>query len=40
MSNEEYKHKIIKLITEMDNTWLLHQLLRLINNVQNNKFTI
>lgn len=34
-NNEECKRKIIELITEMDNTWLLHQILRLINNVYN-----
>lgn len=37
MNNEECKQEIIRLITEMDNTWLLYQILRLINNMNKEK---
>lgn len=37
MNNEECKQEIIRLITEIDNTWLLYQILRLINNMNKEK---
>lgn len=34
MSNDECKQAIIKLVTEINDTWLLQQILRLINNLK------